>query len=156
MTSMGTLEVRGVEFEIAVDRSGYFHSNPSDDNSMRDDTLEGLRKKLMAHTKQRQVRVNVPFVVQRGYQGLMRATATGFHAGTGNVLIKLETDTGKWESMQWERFDVLEDLTEEDFETGCKLAQAVIKADQDWRDFQSKHRMTLNQAVRTAIANSDE
>jgi len=80
-----TMEVRGHEFDVTVER-GHFQA-VHDGNQLSDTTWEGLRDQLMRATKVAAAKIAIDFVTMAGGKP-ERGIVTGQHAANRNLLVE--------------------------------------------------------------------
>jgi hypothetical protein len=136
-----TIEVRGVDFRIAVNDRGYFFVEDDPDVKAKD--LEILKSILQDLTKRSQANVSVPFVTR----AMVRGVARGFHAGGDKLLVTIADGV----KGQYDDFFALDDMDDETLKQGQALRDAYYAAHIAWDEFEIQHRFNLAGAVKEAI-----
>lgn len=86
-----TIKIRGIEFEINIDKDGKFYAEV-DGSMVRAGTLDALKRKLNGATRKQ---VSIPFVYwdNDGWDNrpgkLVHAVCVGIHVGNDNLLVKI-------------------------------------------------------------------
>lgn len=144
-TKLKTVDVRGKQFEVEVTERGDFMAT-FDGAQVKSETLVGLIEKLEKATKGATIKVAVP-LYRLGKNGIERGVATGIHAANGNVLIKW--DAG--DSEQASSFQGYLDIPEAELEKAKELGEAIIKARNEWQNFERDKYFKPKEAVLKAI-----
>lgn len=147
MTEVTALQIRGKEIVVHVNESGRFIAEVGG-KQLTDETLEGLRKKLMTATKAAQAKIALPFTLVEG-PVIEPALATGLHAGSGAILIQRKDGTRE-QLNSWGHKE-LAVLTAGDLMRARQLLDAAITAQARWDAFEKEHKINLRERVQQEI-----
>jgi len=163
------IKVRGKDVEITLDpwisddsATAAFRAKAGG-KDFRDDTLEGLRKKLMAATRSEGVKVKVPFArldaVRSGYStsgqwAVRTGVALGLHGGNGNLLVRWDDRKATEQLESTDRWSGKELLRPLDDETARRLV--TLKAQQhaitkELDELTAMHSFKLKEEVQRVI-----
>jgi hypothetical protein len=143
------MTIHSAPYEVSVTPEGTFHAQV-EGAELAADTLKGLKNKIRELLKRRAVRVAVRCTV---FDGLTprHGTLTGFHAGTGNLLMRWD-DTGATEQISgYGSAPTLRALNEAETAELERLNKVKSHAIEAFQRFVSEHRLNAVVAVREAV-----
>ena len=157
----GSIEHNGVTIPIYVDDSGRWCADYAGQNLWYD-TRDKLASRIKTLTRTATVRVEVPVVkVIRTLTGAsrVRATLTGIHGGTGNVLVTLHYgdrrgDVKEQVSRSYGSREELwfgGDVTDEQIREYADARAAMIAAQSRVRTLEDRYEIQIKDAVQRAI-----
>lgn len=150
-----TEKIRGINFEIEIDPGGLFFCKV-DGDTISDVTLDGLKKKLMEHSRTKQKGISIPFVMwQEGdYDAekgkVVKGVCVGVHAGNDNLMVRL--GGGAIEQFSHWRGNT------KVFPPECadklkELRQAHIRTKKELDEFTVENNLNLRELVAKAMKN---
>lgn len=147
------LVARGQKIRVWLNPGGMFRATLDGGNSyIQAATRESLTGKLSAALREASVQVQVRFTMMSSGGGIRRGTATGIHAGNGNLLVTwADGSKGQLDKYQASR-SVMTDLDDADVLDAERLHHAVAAAGRAYVAFAQKHEFGLHKAVTDAIA----
>jgi hypothetical protein len=147
----GQINISGHDYPIEVNERGTW-ACPS--LRIEAATRNGLEEKAKRATAKAKVKVEVPFTALQQTYGsatLRDYTATGLHAGTGNVMIR-DNKTGKSSQLPGYHYGkTLRRLADEEKQAGHHLLEAHIAAKRAWDKWLSDHLIDLEAEVTRAV-----
>lgn len=153
---VGEITENGVTVPIFVDDFGYWSAEHSG-RTFRDDTRSKLRDRIKKETRRTVRKVDVPFVrVAKGQDGIKfwRGTATGIHAGNGNVLYT-RTNHGTEIKEQFtgsgSNTATLGNVPDDVLKRYHQLVIAYGKAERELYRFEQEHKINLKDVVTAAL-----
>jgi hypothetical protein len=148
-TGIGAITIHNAPYEVGVTPEGTFHAQV-EGIELSADTLEGLKNKICELLKRRAVRVAVRCTVFDGLTA-RHGTLTGFHAATGNLLLRWD-DSGHTEQISGSSSAAtLRALNEAEAAEPERLHQARSQAIEAFERFVSEYRLNAVVAVREAV-----
>jgi hypothetical protein len=146
-----TENIRGIDYEIEVDHRGQFICK-ADGDDLEDVTFEGLKKKLMEHSRTKQKNINIPFIFWSDDFGheekIQRGICVGLHAGNNNLLVKLGSG-GVQQLASWRCEKV---FAPERMEELKRLRKNLKKAQGDLEKFTDQHSLNLRAMILKLLA----
>lgn len=128
------LIVKGLTYEIGVTQEGKFFIQDDLDH-LSDNTLDGLRKKILKRTNKKEF--NIPIVYVGGGWGnddtIQCVTATGIHDRTNSLLVKHRD--GEPDTISIHASRRVLDLTYAELNKLKRLQAAKLKAEKAFDDF---------------------
>jgi hypothetical protein len=134
--------VRGKTYEVTINSNGYFSVQIDKDRSIGGNTREELRRALMKASLRKDARVAVPFIVVKTGSKLRSGVASGFHAGTGKILVKWSDGTSdQLNSYEYEHY--LVPLNPEELDRLQRLETNYRDAKATYDKFIQDHKLNL-------------
>jgi hypothetical protein len=154
------VEILTVPCEVHVSTGGTFevflrgHAEDEDARALANSgTFSEAIERAKPQVRQRKVKTNVPFYrLTDRFTSFERGTATGFHAGTGNVLAVFDGDTEQLPSSGYRASAVYRgDMTEEARGELVQLRREISELSNRQRALEEEWTFDLAVAVREAI-----
>jgi hypothetical protein len=150
---LATVEIKGKSFEIEVAEDGDFRANV-DGDVVRASTLAELKTKLARRLTAARIKLDIPFVRWVERRGrlrgsvLQKGSVTGIHAANGNLLVRLEGETGTDQESRWSSENYIRPEAAERLESLGLARDAAYRA---YEDFVKDHAFDPREEIRKQL-----